>query len=73
MRFAIGFILGAIIAYPIVLFAWVNLVMPDSRYGGGHGVAAIAGPSVLYSGLYMVAPLGALIAGLALGFWVRRK
>jgi hypothetical protein len=71
VRFAIGFILGVAVGYPTALFTWMSIVMPDSHGGGGHGAAAIAGPSVAMAGLFVVAPVVAVIAGLLAGYLFR--
>ena len=71
MRFAISFVLGALIGYPLTLFAWVSLVSADPHGGGEHGVAALSGYGVVMSGLLIAAPLGALITGLAIAFLLR--
>jgi hypothetical protein len=67
MRFIGGFLLGLVAGYCIVLFGWVaytNLV----RFRDFEGAASM-------QVAFFFAPLGALIAGLALGLWwqVRKR
>lgn len=71
MRFAIGFILGAIVTYPIVLFVWV--LATDYDRPNAHGLEGMEALAVAYMGLYVVAPLAAMIAGLVLGFLLRNS
>ena len=61
MRFVLGLLLGLVAGYGIVLFGWVgytNLV--NTQHFEGAAAMQVA---------FFFAPLGGLLAGLALGIW----
>jgi hypothetical protein len=65
MRFILGFVLGLIAGYCIVLFGWVaytNLVHVSDFEGAASMQVA-----------FFFAPLGALITGLVLGIWLQAR
>jgi hypothetical protein len=71
MYYALSFILGAIVGYAITLFIWV--LFTDIDRPNSHGMEGIEGLAVAYFGLFIVAPLGALIAGLVAGRLLRER
>jgi hypothetical protein len=65
MRFILGFVLGLIAGYCIVLFGWVaytNLAHVSDFEGAASMQVA-----------FFFAPLGALITGLVLGIWLQAR
>ena len=65
MRFVLGFVLGLVAGYGIVLFGWVgytNVVHVTDFEGAASMQVA-----------FFFAPLGALITGLVLGIWLQAR
>ena len=61
MRFLLGFFLGLVAGYCVVLFGWV-------AYTGVANVRDFEGATAMQIAFFF-APLGGLLAGVALGIW----
>ena len=61
MRFVLGFLLGLVAGYCAVLFGWVAY----TNVAGSHHFEGAAAMQVAF----LFAPLGGVLAGLALGIW----
>jgi hypothetical protein len=71
MRFALGFTTGLIAGYLLTLVIWVRLTDYDRPFS--HGLGGMEALAVAYLGLFIVAPLGGLALGFALGFLFHKK
>ncbi len=65
MRFILGFVVGLIVGYCLVLFGWValsNIVRVRDFEGAASMQVA-----------FFFAPLGGLVCAIALGAWLQRR
>jgi hypothetical protein len=70
MRYAIDISLAALGGYFLTIVIWIFFVMPHVD-GGSHGAAMYTGYAAVLAGLFVVAPLGALVAGLVTAYLLR--